>query len=355
MSIEKSFFGTTKSGVKADIFTITNKNGAQLKVTNYGGTLVSIIVPGKNGKLNDVILGYDDLKSYENADFYFGALVGRHANRIKNAEFTLNGKLYKVTKNSGKHQLHGGFKGFNSKVWDAEIVNKSGKEALKLTYTSVDGEEGFPGTLNVSAVYSLTDDNAVEVDYNAVSDKDTIVNLTHHTYFNLGGHASGNIMNEKVMLNADKFTPIDKDIIPTGEIRDVEGTFMDFRKLTTVGDRIKHLKEDEQLTLANGFDQNWVIKRENGERLAKAAEMYDENTGIDMEVYTTMPGVQFYTGNFLNGSFPGKGGAIYNQRAGLCFEPQYFPNALECKNFEPPILKKGDEYNHTMIYKFSVK
>lgn len=352
MSITKRIFGKTNDGIEADIFTLTNSNGMAAEITNYGCTIVSLKVPDKNGKFDDVLLGYDTLEGYIKGGNFFGAVIGRNGNRIKNSTFEINGTAYNVTKNSGNHQLHGGLKGFDKVVWKAEVVENNGQEALELTYMSKDGEEGFPGNVNAKVTYTLTDENEIKLDYYAVSDKDTVVNLTNHSYFNLSGHSSGDICWHKVMINADKFTPIDADIIPTGEIREVKGTPMDFTKLTTVGTGFN--SGYEQIALAGGYDHNWVLNV-SGKRPEKAAEVYDEKSGRVMEMYTTKPGVQFYTGNSINGEVIGKNGVVYNKRDGLCLETQYFPNAFENKNFPSPILRAGEEYKHTTIYKFSTR
>lgn len=352
MGITRSFYGKTVEGKEVDIFTISNTNGMSAKISNYGGIVVSLMVPDRNGKLDDVVLGYDKLEGYIKGGCFFGAIIGRHANRIENASFEINDVVYNVTKNEGENQLHGGLTGFDKVIWQAEILTKGEEECLQLSYTSKDGEEGYPGNLDVKVTYMLTNDNALKIDYFAVSDKDTVVNLTNHSYFNLSGHTSGNILKHQVMINADRFTVNDKDSIPTGEIRDVKGSPMDFTKLRTIESGI--FSEYEQIAFGNGYDHNWVLNV-TGEKPEKAAEVLDVTSGRVMEVYTTKPGVQLYTGNYVDESEYCKDGARYVKNSGLCLETQYFPNALKHKHFPSPILKAGEQYNHTTIYKFLTK
>ncbi len=349
MGITKNFFGNLVDGTEIHIFTLSNSKGAEVKIINYGGIVVSIVVPDRNGRFDDVVLGYDKLEGYLKNRAYFGAIIGRHANRIENAGFEINGAAYNVTKNEGENQLHGGLIGFDKVVWKAEIVTKEQDESLQLSYTSKDGEEGYPGNLDVKVTYTLTNDNSLKIDYYGISDKDTVVNLTNHSYFNLSGHKSGNILKHEIMINSDKFTVNDRYSISTGEIRDVKGTPMDFTKITTVEEGI--FTDYEQLVFGNGYDHNWVLKLTR----EKAAEVFDPASGRVMEVYTTKPGIQFYTGNYVDESEYCKEGAKYNKNSALCLETQYFPNALKHKHFPSPILKAGEEYNHTTIYKFSTR
>jgi aldose 1-epimerase len=352
MSITGRFFGKTKDGKDVQLFTLTNSRGMKVESTNFGGIIVSISVPDKNGKLDDVTLGYDKLEGYLNQDKYFGALIGRHANRIEDAIFELNGRVYQLAKNDGDNHLHGGNVGFNKVVWTPEILNTDQGEYLQLTYRSRDGEENYPGNLDVKVIYSLSEDNALGIDYYAETDQDTVVNLTNHAYFNLSGHKAGDISNHQIMINADRFTVIDDEGIPTGEIRSVEGTPMDFRQLTPIGPGFD--SGYEQIACGKGYDHNWVLNV-SGVKPEMAAELYDPASGRVMEVYTTKPGIQFYSGNFLDGSEVCKGGAVYGKRSGLCLETQYFPNALKHKHFPSPILKAGEQYHFTTIYKFSVR
>lgn len=349
MAIEKKFFGKMPNGREVDIYTLENTNKMRVEICTYGGTIISSFIPGNSGKLYDVILGYDTLEDYIHGDKYFGALIGRFGNRIQYGKFTLNGHEYNLAQNNGENHLHGGIKGFDKVVWDAEIADNS-TNTLKLSYFSADNEEGYPGNLNVTVTYTLTEDNAIEINYNAVSDKDTIINLTNHSYFNLSGHSSGDVLKQKLMINADSFTVNDKYSIPTGEIREVKDTPMDFRTLTPIG---KNINSDyEQILFGNGYDHNWVLNT-NGSDKVKAAQAIDEDTGIVLDVYTTTPGIQFYSANFLDGSDIGKDKAIYNKRNAFCLETQYFPNSINCSKFKSPILKAGEIYKNKTVYKFS--
>lgn len=349
MSITKRFYGNTLEGTEVDIYTLSNSKHVTVEITNFGGIIVNLLVPDKSGKIDDITLGYDNLDGYLKNGPYFGALIGRHGNRIENAVFELNGKEYQLYKNDGENHLHGGLKGFDKVVWQAHIIKQGQDECLQLTYRSVDGEENYPGNLDVKVIYTLTEDNELKIEYFAVSDKDTVVNLTNHAYFNLSGHSSGDALKHQLKINADKFTIINDQCIPTGEIREVKGTPMDFTKMTTIGPGL--LSDDEQISYGKGYDHNWVLNA-TGKEPELAAELYDPSCGRKMQVYTTKPGIQFYSGNFLDGQSICKGGTIYNQRAGLCLETQYFPNALKHKHFPSPVLKAGDQYNHTTIYKF---
>lgn len=352
MSISKRFYGKTQDGLSVDIFTLKNSNGMTAEITNFGGILVSLLVPDKNGRYDDVVLGFDKLDDYLKSGPYFGALIGRHANRIEGARFEINGIEYKVFKNEGENHLHGGLKGFDKAVWQAEIVKNGPDESLALSYLSKDGEEGYPGNLDVKVTYTLTDDNALRIDYFAVSDKDTVINLTNHSYFNLSGHRSGDVLRHELKINSDKFTVIDKYSIPTGEIRDVKDTPMDFTERTPIGPGLS--SNYEQIVFGNGYDHNWVLNFRS-EKPEKAAEVFDPDSGRIMEVCTTSPGVQFYSGNYLDGSRVCKDGARYDKRSGLCLETQYFPDSLNQKHFPSPIFKAGQQYKHTTIYKFANK
>ncbi|HEY5560808.1 MAG TPA: aldose epimerase family protein [Clostridiaceae bacterium] len=346
MSITKGHFGTLPDGRSVNYFTLKNSKGFQAQITNFGGILISLKAPDRVGKLEDVVLGYEKLEDYNKKAFYFGAIIGRHANRIANASFELDGKEYKLFKNEGENHLHGGEVGFDKVLWNYEVY----EDSLELSYTSKDKEEGYPGNLKVMVIYTLSEENELRIEYSAVSDKTTVINLTNHSYFNLSGHASGDILKHKVWINADKFTVIDEASLPNGEFRDVKGTPLDFTSPTYIGDRIND--SDPQMVFAGGYDHNYVLNTA-GNLKEKAAEVYDEVSGRVMEVYTDKPGIQFYSGNFLDGSAIGKGGAVYNKRQALCLETQFFPNAMVHKNFPSPILKAGDTYNYTTIYKFS--
>lgn len=349
MSIIKENFGKAKDGKDVDIFTLTNANNAKLKITTYGATIVSIVVPDKDGHFADVVHGYETVEGYEKGNKFFGAAIGRCGNRIAFGKFTINGKEYSVAQNDGKNHLHGGIKGFDKVIWNAKIVDNE-KNVLALSYLSKDGEEGYPGNLNVTITYTFTDDNAVEINYKAVSDKDTVVNLTNHSYFNLTGKGL-TALDHKLMINSDEFTEADEFSIPTGKFVKVSGTPMDFTKLKTVGAEIN--EDYYELKFGGGYDHNWMLNTK-GNLNEVAAKLVDESTGRVMEVYTTNPAMQFYSANFLDGSDLGKGGVVYQRRSAICLETQYVPNAINDSHFESPLLKAGKEYNHTTIYKFSI-
>jgi aldose 1-epimerase len=324
----------------------------EARITNYGGILVSLLIPDKSNKPGDVVLGYDSLSSYLKATSYFGAIVGRYGNRIGKGRFTLEGKEYALNVNDGHNTLHGGLKGFDKVVWEADESTPATQPSLSLSYLSRDGEEGFPGSLKASVVYTLTDSNELRIDYTASTDKPTVLNLTHHSYFNLAGAGSGDILSHELMLNADRFTPIDSGIITTGELKPVEGTPMDFRTPTAIGARIG--VKDDQLRFGRGYDHNWVLNR-TGEGLSLAARVWEKTSGRVMEVWTTEPGVQFYTGNFLDGTAIGKGGKAYAYRTGLCLETQHFPDSPNKPTFPTTVLRPGEKFTSTTVYKFSVQ
>ncbi|WP_160693330.1 aldose epimerase family protein [Clostridium sp. C2-6-12] len=349
MSIEKKLFGTMPNGEEVYIYTLKNSNNMTVEISAYGGTIVSINVQDKDGKFHDVTLGYETLDGYLKGTKFYGALIGRFGNRIQYGKFTLNGKEYQLAQNDGQNHLHGGPKGFDKVVWTGKIIEEEANN-LELSYLSPDGEEGYPGNLTIKVNYVLTEDNALEINYSATTDADTILNLTNHAYFNLSGHSSGDVLKQKLMINADKFTVNDKYSIPTGEIKEVAGTPMDFRTLTPIGTNIN--SDYEQIVFGNGFDHNWVLNT-NGSISTKAAQAIAEDTGIVMDVYTTTPGVQFYSGNFIDGAETGKENTVYQMRNGFCLETQFFPNSINCSNFASPILKAGEEYKHKTVYKFS--
>ncbi|MFL5245719.1 MAG: aldose epimerase family protein [Gemmataceae bacterium] len=348
-SIDKKDFGKTQDGTAVDQYTLTNANGMKAKIITYGGIITELDVPDRDGKLGDVVLGFDDLKGYLAGHPYFGALVGRVANRIAKGKFTLDGKEYQVPVNNGPNALHGGIKGFDKQVWKAEPIKARDGVALKLTYMSKDGEEGYPGDLTTTVVYTLTNKNELKIDYKATTDKATPVNLTNHSYFNLAGPSSGTILNHELMLNADEYTPVDDTLIPTGEIKPVKGTPLDFTKPTTIGARIGELKGEP-----GGYDHNFVL-RGGDSSPALAAKVYEPKTGRIMEVFTTEPGVQFYTGNFLDGTNKGKGGVVYKKNQGFCLECQHFPDSVNEPKFPSMILRPGKTYAQTTVYKFSTK
>jgi aldose 1-epimerase len=350
MQLARQSFGQMPDGSSVDLFTLRNSSGTEVKISNYGGIVTSFKVPDRNGKLGDVVLGYDNLADYLKSSPYFGCIVGRYGNRIAKGKFALNGKEYTLAINNGPNALHGGLKGFDKVVWEPKILNTPDGAALGLFYVSKEGEEGYPGTLTVKAVYTLTDDNGLRLDYTATTDKDTVINLTQHSYFNLAGRSD--VLNHEVTIKADKFTPVDSALIPTGELRPVEGTPFDFRKQTAVGARIK--QDDEQLKFGNGYDHNWVLTKPPG-NLEVVATVFEQTSGRVLEVLTTQPGLQFYTGNFLDGTLKGKGGWVYQFRNGLCLEPQHFPDSPNHPEFPSTVLKPGEEYRQTIIYRLSVR
>jgi aldose 1-epimerase len=348
--ISKAPFGTTKEGTPVDIYTLRNARGVEARICNYGGIVVSMRVPDRSGNFDDVVLGFDNLDSYIKGSPYFGALVGRYGNRIAKGKFSLDGVAHTLAVNNGPNALHGGIKGFDKVVWQAKPIASSQGPGLELTYVSKDGEEGFPGTLTVTAVYTLTADNALRLDFTATTDKDTIVNLTHHSYFNLAG--KGDVLAYEVYINADGFTPVDSTLIPTGELKPVAGTPFDFRQPTAIGARIN--QSDEQLKFGNGYDHNWVMNKAPGQ-LEVIARVTEPTTGRVLEVLSTEPGMQFYTGNFLDGSLTGKGGRVYQFRNAFCMEPQHYPNSPNQPNFPSVVLKPGQVYKNTIMYRFSTK
>jgi aldose 1-epimerase len=347
--MQKQSFGKTEDGQPVDLYILTNKNGVEAAITNYGGTVVSLKVADRNGKFEDVVLGYDNLDGYATGKAYIGATVGRYANRIAHATFTLDGTTYALAKNDGDNHLHGGF---NKRVWTAKDVSSSAGQALELTYLSKDGEEGFPGNLPVKVVYTLTDQNELRIDYTATTDKDTVLNLTNHAYFNLAGQGNGDILQQQVMIQADRFTPIDTTSIPTGELRSVKGTPFDFTNSTAIGARID--QDDQQLKLGRGYDHNWVLNNGTPGSLFLAAQAYDQHSGRVLEVLTTEPGIQLYTGNFLDG-IHGKDDKVYNRRYAFCLETQHFPDSPNHPNFPSAELKPGQHFQSTTVYKFSTK
>jgi aldose 1-epimerase len=342
-------YGTLSDSTKVSIYTMKNGNGATMKVINYGGIITSLEVPDRNGNLVDVVLGFDSLKAYEKRNPFFGALVGRYGNRIAKGKFTLDGKEYDLVKNNNENHLHGGTKGFDKAVWKIEETPSSEGVALKLSYLSKDMEEGYPGNLDVVVTYTLTNDNALKIDYKATTDKTTVVNLTQHTYFNFNGGKS-NVLDHEISLNADRFLPVDQGLIPTGELKPVENTPFDFRTPVRIGERID--ANHEQIKYGRGYDHTWVL---NGEGLKVAAEVYDPSSGIGMTLQTTEPGVQFYTGNFLDGSLTGKRNVVYQQRTGFCLETQHFPDSPNKSQFPSVVLKPGDTYSTQTIYQFSAR
>ena len=342
-------FGTV-DGQAVQLYTLRNASGAEATITNYGGIVVTLLVPDRSGKLVDVVLGYDKLEGYLKTTPYFGALIGRYGNRIAKGKFSLGGKTYTLATNNNANALHGGLKGFDKVVWQARVVESKLGAALELSHLSKDGEEGYPGNLSVKVVYTLTNDNALRVDFTAHTDQTTVVNLTQHSYFNLGG--SGDILDHLVTINADKFTPVDSGLIPTGELRSVEGTPFDFRKATAIGARIN--AADEQLKAGGGYDHNWVVNQPKAGAPGLQARIESPRTGIVLEVFSDQPGVQFYSGNFLDGTITGKQGRVCAFRHGFCFEPQHYPDSPNQPAFPSTELKPGQTYTNTIIYRLSV-
>jgi aldose 1-epimerase len=351
--ITKESFGKTADGQSVDIYTLTNSHGMKARITNYGGIVVSLTAPDRDGKYADVVLGYNDLDSYLKPPFpYFGALIGRYGNRIAKGRFTLDGVEYKLAVNNGENSLHGGIKGFDKVVWTGSEVRSAAGPALALKYLSRDGEEGYPGNLTVNVVYTLTDNDELKIDYHATTDKDTVLNLTHHGYFNLAGEGNGDILSHRLVLKASRFLPTDAGAIPTGELRNVAGTPFDFLKMMAIGARIN--QDDEQIKIGNGYDHTWVIDGLMG-KLRQAAIVFEPTTGRLMEVWTTEPGVQFYTGNYLDGTAIGKSGKPYQRRNGFCLETQHYPDSPNHPKFPTTTLKKGQTFNSTTVYRFSAR
>jgi len=347
-TVKKEPFGKTAEGAAVDVYTLANAKGVEARIINYGGIIVSLKTPDKSGNSADIVLGFDSMDGYLAKPPYFGAIVGRYANRIANARFTLDGKEYKLAANNGKNALHGGERGFDKVLWNA----RGGGNRLELEYVSKDGEEGYPGTLTAKVVYTLTDDNELRMDYSATTDKPTVVNLTNHSYFNLAGQGEGDILKHVMMINADKFTPIDEGLIPTGELKNVEGTPFDFRKPTPIGARID--QNDQQLKFGQGYDHNWALNRA-ASGLTLAARVTSPESGRVLEVLTDQPGIQFYTGNFLDGTITGKGGKKYPRRSAFCLETQHFPDSPNKPNFPTVVLRPGETYQTTTIFKFGVE
>lgn len=350
MGIEMSSFGRDLDGNTVRLFTISNSNGLTAKITNFGAVLVSLLVPDKNGKIDDVVLGFDTLEKYFNNDVcYFGSTIGRNSNRIKNANFVLNGVTYNLDKNErGKNDLHSGFRPYNNRLWDYSINEEN--NSVSFTLLSPDMDQGFPGEFNISVTYSLDNDNNLKIEYTGVSSKDTIANMTNHSYFNLSGHNSGTAINQELYINADKYVEVDDELIPTGLLKDVENTPMDFRKPTKIGLRIND--NFKQFEYTGGYDHSFVVNKSNP-GIEKIAVLSDKQSGRTMEVYTDSVGVQFYSGNFIeNNKILGKENCSYKNRCGICLETGFLPDSMNQPSFGSPVLKAGNTYNTTTIYKF---
>lgn len=348
--LKKTVFGKTKDGQPVDLYTLTNASGMEVAITNYGGTVVSVRAPDRYGKFADVVLGFDNFEGYLNNTPFFGVVVGRYGNRIAKARFTLDGHVYRLAANDNGNTLHGGLKGFDKRVWKARDASSKEIPALELTYLSKAGEEGFPGNLAATVIYSLTPKNELKIDYAATTDKATVLNLTNHSYFNLAGQGEGDALSHLVTINADRFTPVDATLIPTGELKSVAGTPLDFRKPTRIGARID--ADDQQIKFGRGYDHNFVLNRRDG-GLVLAARVTEPTSGRVLEVLTTQPGLQFYTGNFLDGTVHGKSGKAYPRRSAFCMETQHFPDSPNQPQFPTTILRPGEHFQSTTVFRFS--
>jgi aldose 1-epimerase len=349
--VDKRVFGKLEDGAPIDIYTLKNRNGLQVEITTYGGAVVSIKTPDRSGRMSDIVLGYGDANGYVSDISYFGALIGRYANRIARGRFTLNGVEYHLPQNNGVNHLHGGVRGFHKVVWKARELTRTDGVGLELTYLSKDNEEGYPGNLSVTVNYVLSDANELRIEYHATTDKETVINLTHHSYFNLAGAGMGDILRHEVKINADRFTPVDETLIPTGELRAVKGTPFDFSRATAIGSRIN--QADDQLVFGKGYDHNFVLNKK-GQELSLAATVYEPTSGRALEMWTTEPGVQLYSGNFLD-KVRGKAGKVYNVHGGFCLEAQHFPDSPNQPAFPSTVLKPGERYTQTTVYKFMVR
>ena len=348
--LKKSNFQSVVNGDSTNLYVLTNANGVEVTLTNYGGRIVSVMVPDREGNMKDVVLGFDKIDDYVNVNNNFGATIGRYGNRIANGKITVEGVEYQLPKNNFGHTLHGGPKGFDKKVFNAEQIND---QTVVFTCLSKDGEANFPGNLDVKVTMTLTDDNAIDLQYEATTDKETVVNLTNHSYFNLSGDGNNTILNDSLTIYADAFTPVDDTFMTTGEISPVEGTPMDFRTPAAIGARIDNY-DYAQLKNGDGYDHNWVLNT-RGDVTQVAATVYSPATGIVLDVYTDEPGVQVYTGNFLDGTVTGKNGAVYAKRNAICLETQKYPDSPNKPDWPSPYLKPGEKYTSRCIYKFSVK
>ncbi len=350
-NVSRAEFGRLPDGTRVDVITLTNAQGLEVRAITYGGIVVSLRVPDRAGRLDDIVLGYDDLDGYLKDSPYFGAIIGRYGNRIAKGRFTLDGRPYQLATNNGPNHLHGGVKGFDKLVWKAEEFKNPEGVGIVFTHTSPDGDEGYPGNLNVRITYTLTDRNELAIDYYATTDKPTPVNLTHHSYFNLAGAGTRDVLDHELMINAGRYTPVDATLIPTGVLVSVEGTPFDFRKPVRIGARID--EDHEQLRHGMGYDHNFVLNRDT-DTLIHAARVVESTTGRTLDLYTTEPGLQFYSGNFLDGTITGKSGRVYQKRYGFCLEPQHFPDSPNKPQFPSTILRPGREYRSKTVFVFGV-
>jgi len=351
-SVVRAPFGQLADGSPMEIFTLTNANGVEVRTMPYGAAIVSLRVPDRGGRIDDVVLGFDTLDGYLARTTYFGAVVGRYGNRIAKGQFTLDGRSYQLATNNGPNHLHGGVKGFDKQLWHAEPFDRDGRVGVAYTLTSADGDQGYPGTLNVKVTYTLSPANELTVEYEGTTDHSTVINLTQHSFFNLAGDGSGDILGHKLTLDADRFTPVDATLIPTGELAPVDGTPFDFRQPVAIGARID--ADHPQLRHGTGYDHNWVINGSPG-TLRHAARVEDPSTGRTLDVSTTEPGVQFYAGNFLDGTITGKSGHVYKRRAGLCLETQHFPDSPNKPQFPSTVLRPGETYRSRTVFTFGVE
>lgn len=342
----KSDFEAVVEGKPAELYVLTNGNGVEACVTNYGGRLVSVMVPDRNGVMTDVVLGYDNINAYTSSTGNYGATIGRYGNRINKGFFTLDGQTYELPHNDKGHCLHGGAAGYHTRMWDAKQLDN---QTLELRYLSPDGEAGFPGNVNIKVTYKLTNDNAIDISYEATTDKATVVNLTNHSYFNLSGNLNSPMLDQLIMINADTYTPVDETLIPTGETPSVEGTPMDLRQMTVIGAQIDD--DFDQLQKGRGYDHNWILNAA-GDLKTIAAAAKSEKSGIILEVYTNEPGIQFYAGNFMSGDDKGKHGVVYPHRGAFCLETQHYPDSPNQPAFPTTVLRPGEKYNSRCIYKF---
>lgn len=351
-AVTEAPFGTLDDGRKVSLYTLTNAAGAEARITNFGAAVVSLKVPDREGKLRDVVLGYDDLAGYVKDKDFFGVTVGRFGNRIGAGKFTLDGKEHQLDRNDGPNHLHGGARGFWKQLWQGQPVEGKDGPGVKLTHVSKDGDQGYPGTLTMTVTYTLTRKNGLRIDYHGTTDQPTILNPTHHSYFNLSGDPTQTILDEELTIAADKTTPVGPGLIPTGELAKVAGTPLDFRKPTKIGARVD--QKDAQLELGKGYDHNWVLKSP-AKKVRKVAELYDARSGIVMQILTDQPGLQFYSGNFLNGTIRGKNGVAYQHRTAVVLEPQVFPDAPNHPSFPSAVLRPGQQYRQTSIYQFGTR
>lgn len=344
-------FGTLQDGRNVQLFTLVNEQGMSVRILDLGGIIVGLTAADFDGNFVDVTTGFDNPQPYANGAGFMGAIVGRFANRIANGKFSLDGAQYSLAQNNGDNAIHGGLVGFDKKVWESEFFSNSNEAQLVLKTVSEDGEEGYPGRVEVSVVYKLTDQNQLSIDYYATTDKATVINLTNHAYFNLDGHDSGSISNHEIMINANRYTPVDNESIPTGEIAEVANTPLDFRAAKLIGKDIE--SSHQQIQFGSGFDHNFIINHDEPGQMTLAASVYSSKSGRIMNVYTDQPGIQFYTGNFLNGQLVGKAGAVYGRRSAFCLETQHYPDSPNKPGFPSTILRPGDQYETRTIFEFS--